>query len=180
MPQLSGPIWIARFPTSTDVSDLSPTFALSVAEFLQALRAAGAGVSIAATLRPPERAYLMHHAWRIGREQADAATVPAMAGVDIDWVHRDRQGRPNATASRAAALGMVGQYGIVFRPALTSRHTEGRAIDMTISNFLGRTVRDAEGDEVRLRTAADLHSVGASYGVHKLASDPPHWSDDGH
>jgi hypothetical protein len=29
-------------------------------------------------------------------------------------------------------------------------------------------------------TSANLHAVGASYGVHKLASDPPHWSTDGH
>ncbi|MDB5964086.1 MAG: hypothetical protein JWQ72_586 [Polaromonas sp.] len=25
-----------------------------------------------------------------------------------------------------------------------------------------------------------LHGVGASYGVFKLVSDPPHWSDNGH
>jgi len=25
-----------------------------------------------------------------------------------------------------------------------------------------------------------LHGVGAGYGVHKIVSDPPHWSDDGH
>ena len=26
---------------------------------------------------------------------------------------------------------------------------------------------------------AQLQTVGAGYGVHKLATDPPHWSDDG-
>ena len=25
-----------------------------------------------------------------------------------------------------------------------------------------------------------LNAVGATYGVNKLVSDPPHWSDDGH
>jgi hypothetical protein len=27
---------------------------------------------------------------------------------------------------------------------------------------------------------AALQKVGASYNVHKLPSDPPHWSSDGH
>lgn len=180
MPQLSGPIWVNRFPTSTSVGDLSATFATAVGDFIASLRAGGAGISIAATLRPPERAYLMHVAWRIGREQLDAEDAPAMAGVDIDWVHRDRRGRADATASRAAALGMVGLYGIVHRPALSSRHTEGRAIDMTISNFSGRNFADADGDATAVRSAADLHALGATFGVHKLVSDPPHWSDDGH
>jgi hypothetical protein len=104
MPQLSGPIWVQRFPTSDSVSDLAPAFATAVGNFIGSLRAGGAGISIAATLRPPERAYLMHYAGRVGRDSLDAEDVPAMAGVDIDWVHRDRRGRPDATASRSAAL----------------------------------------------------------------------------
>lgn len=180
MPQLSGPIWVNRFPTSTAVSDLAPAFATAVGNFIDSLRAGGAGISIAATLRPPERAYLMHVAWRIARESLAAEDAPTMAGVDIDWVHRDRRGRADATASRSAALGMVGLYGIVHRPALSSRHTEGRAIDMTISNYSGKTFADGEGTATRVRTAAELHALGDSFGVIKLVSDPPHWSDDGH
>jgi len=180
MPQLSGPIWVQRFPTSADVSDLSASFATSVGNFIASLRAGGAGLSIAATLRPPERAYLMHYAWRIGRDSLDAEDVPAMAGVDIDWVHRDRRGRADATASQSAALGMVGLFGIVYRPALSSRHTEGRAIDMTISNYTSKTFNDADSDATVVRTAGELHALGATFGVIKLASDPPHWSDDGH
>ncbi|WP_284618397.1 hypothetical protein [Aquabacterium humicola] len=175
----SGPVWIGRFQTSTRIDDLTPAFSSAVSDFVGALRAGGAGIRIAATLRPPERAYLMHYAWRVGREQMDAADVPAMAGVDIEWVHRDRRGRADATASRSAALGMVGLYGIVYRPALSSRHTQGRAIDMTISNYSGKTFSDAEGTPTRVRTAAELHELGGSFGVIKLASDPPHWSDDG-
>lgn len=180
MPQLSGPGWVQRFPTSTSVSDLTAAFATAVNNFIGSLEAGRASVSIAATLRPPERAYLMHYAWRIGRESMDAEDVPAMAGVDIDWVHRDRRGRADATASRSAALGMVGLYGIVYRPALSSRHTEGRAIDMSIGNYSGKDFNDADGDATRVRTASDLHALGAGFGVIKLASDPPHWSDDGH
>ena len=56
---------------------------------------------------------------------------------------------------------------------------------MTI-NWAGTIkVRDASGNEVRLSspssgTNTTLHGVGASYGVFKLVSDPPHWSDNGH
>ena len=180
MPQLSGPIWVQRFPTSRSTADLTRAFGAAVDNFIGALRAGGAGISIAATLRPPERAYLMHYAWRVGRGQVDADDVPAMAGVDIDWVHRDRRGRPSTTGSRNAALGMAGLYGIVYAPALSSRHTEGRAIDMSISGYAGKTFSDAEGTATRVRNAAELHALGATFGVIKLASDPPHWSDDGH
>lgn len=87
---------------------------------------------------------------------------------------------PIATASRSAALGMAGLYGIVYAPALTSRHTEGRAIDMTISGHANKTFSDADGTATRLRTAADLYVLGATFGVIKLVDDKPHWSDDGH
>jgi hypothetical protein len=47
--------------------------------------------------------------------------------------------------------------------------------------------RDASGKIVTIettpRTGADnkrLHAVGATYGVIKLVSDRPHWSDTGH
>lgn len=75
---------------------------------------------------------------------------------------------------------MVDGYRIVFRPSLTSRHTEGRAIDMNIAGAIGRTIVDATGRERTVGSSADLHEIGRSYGVIKLATDPPHWSDDGH
>ena len=103
-----------------------------------------------------------------------------MAGVAIDWVHRDARGNVNLAASRAAASAMVISYQIVFRPALNSNHTRGLAIDMSISNYLNKNVNNAGGTAVLIRTAANLHALGATYGVHKLASDPPHWSSDGH
>ena len=59
----------------------------------------------------------MHYSYRIARENMDPATVPAMAGVDINWVHRDARGAVNLAASRAAASAMVGGYQIVFSPA---------------------------------------------------------------
>jgi hypothetical protein len=75
---------------------------------------------------------------------------------------------------------MAGLYGIVYAPALTSRHTEGRAIDMTISGYANKTFDDADGTATRVRTASDLYALGATFGVIKLVADKPHWSDDGH
>jgi hypothetical protein len=184
---LSGPEWVNQYPTSSRIEDLNGSFRSNVQRFVAALRAAGATVTIAATLRPPERAYLMHYAYAIARQGMDPNTVPPMYGVDIEWVHHDAQGRPNILASQAAANEMVQGFGIVFQPALTSRHTEGRAIDMDITWSRNLTIRDGSGAQVTItsqpRTGAgnaDLQRVGASFGVYKLATDPPHWSSDGH
>ena len=174
MAELSGPAWVSRFPTSTSTADLVPAFRTAVDTFIAALEAGGASVSISATLRPPERAYLMHYAWKIGHQNFNAANVPAMDGVDIQWAHA------TAGASKVAANQMVSGYGIVFAPALTSRHSEGRAIDMTITSYVGKTFANAAGQATVVSSAAQLHALGAGYGVRKLASDPPHWSDDGH
>src|SRR5262249_49770666 len=146
-------------------------------------RHAGVHVAISATLRPPERAYLMHYAFRIAREHFDPGQVPAQTGVDIQWLHTNAQGKPDLAASRKAAEEMVRGYGIVYRPALHSRHTQGLAIDMDISWSGTLVIRDRDGHDVTItstpRTGAGnaaLHGVGASYDVHKLVSDRPHWS----
>lgn len=183
---LSGPAWVGRFPTGTSVNDLAPAFRANVTRYLGALRAAGANVEINATLRPPQRAYLMHYSWRIAREQLDPGTVPAMAGVDIQWLHRTPQNQPDLAASRQAAEQMVRGFELVVRPALQSRHTQGLAIDMDISWQGTLVIRNASGQDVTVDTAprtgsnARLGAVGATYGVIKLATDPPHWSSDGH
>ncbi|CAM3813133.1 hypothetical protein [Paracidovorax anthurii] len=180
MAELSGSAWVAQFPTSTQTSALAAGFRTKTESFIAALEAAGASVSISATLRPPERAYLMHYAWKIAREKLDVRHVPAMEGVDIDWVHRTVTQTVDAGASRVAANQMVAGYGIVYAPALTSRHSEGRAIDMAITEYSGKTFDDASGKKTLVKSRAELHALGATFGVHKLVSDPPHWSDDGH
>ena len=121
----------------------------------------------------------MHYAFRISNEKSDPASVPAMAGVNIDWVHRRANGDVDLTKSRSASAAMVTGYDIVFRPALASNHTLGLAVDMTIGAYSGKQVSDASGAAKTLRNASDLHALGATYGVHKLLSDPPHWSSDG-
>lgn len=183
---LSSSDWVGKFPTSVDLDDLAAPFKDNAKAFIAAMLAAGASIKISATYRPRERAYLMYYAFRIAREGMDPTTVPPMSGVDIDWVHRDAKGKINIAASRNAAEDMVNGYDIVYRPALRSNHTRRLAVDMTISwdgtlavkNKRGRVVQIAGTPKSGLNH--DLIVVGASYGVLKLISDPPHWSSDGH
>jgi hypothetical protein len=183
----SGASWVSKFPTSTSLDDLSEPFRIKGKAFISALRAASASVQIADTLRPPQRAYLMHFSFAIARENADPNTVPAMAGVDIQWAHTNGTGAVDLVASKAGAEEMVRGYGIVFKPALTSRHTEGNAVDMDITWQGNLAIAKPDGTSQTIlstpRTGAgnsDLQSVGKLYGVIKLLSDPPHWSSDGH
>jgi peptidoglycan hydrolase-like protein with peptidoglycan-binding domain len=184
--KLSGAHWVDQFPTSRTIGSLVEPFRGNTARFLAALQNTDASVSIAATRRPPERAYLMHYAWRIANEGLSPTAAPPYPGVDIQWVHIDSKGIVNSAASRAAAAEMVSKYGLKYKPSLTSRHAEGRAVDMTIAWLGNLTIADGRGAVKTItstpRTGADnrdLWAVGASYGVTKLVGDPPHWSDDG-
>lgn len=184
----SGPSWVRQFPGSASPEDCLEPFRSNLKAFLAALTDAGAQVDIAATYRPPERAYLMHWSWRIARNLVDPRAVPAMSGVDIDWVHRTDSGDADIPKSRSVASQMVSLYGIVAQPALASRHTERRAVDMDISWTGSLPIRNADGTASQIATEPrsgmneDLIGVGQSYGVIKaqFAGDPPHWSEDGH
>jgi len=183
----SGEQWVSHFPTSTNVSDLVEPFRGNVSRFIASLRSAHANVTIAATLRPPERAYLMHFAFAIAREKEDPRKVPPMKNVNIQWTHLKADGTPDLAASRAGAEEMVKSYEIAYRPAQRSRHTEGRAIDMTIIWHNDLVIEKGNGAKTTISSLprngagnTELHHLGMSYGVIKLASDPPHWSSDGH
>ncbi|HTW57150.1 MAG TPA: hypothetical protein VMD99_03355 [Terriglobales bacterium] len=183
----SGPQWVGRFPNSNRIDDLVDPFRSNARKFVAALKTAGATVSINATLRPKERAYLMHWSFCIAREDCDPETVPAMPGVNIEWIHTDTSGNKQMDASKRAAEQMVEGYDIAFRPVLVSRHTQGLAIDMDISwTSAAITIKDAAGNNVAINAGAkdgsnpQLHDVGRTYGVIKLIADPPHWSSDGH
>jgi D-alanyl-D-alanine dipeptidase len=158
MSELSGAQWCGCFPTSTSLDDLTDKFEMRVCRFIAALREGGATVTISATYRPPERAYLMHFCCMIADSGQDPAAIPSMTGVDIDWTHDG-----DIEAARLAARQMKAVYNIRYPAALVSRHTQRRAIDMTITN-----------------APNDVVALGASFGVIKLKTDPPHWSDDGH
>lgn len=178
--QLSGAHWVRFFPGSISIADLASPFRQRVQAFEQALRVAGARMVIAATYRPPQRAYLMHYAARISRGEIAPQNVPSYAGVAIDWVHYTNAG------SVQAARDMVNAYGIGTNPvALTSRHTQGYAIDWEITWQGTLNVKNAQGRIVSIGTPRTsyqnsvLWQVGATYGVIHLRYDPPHWSIDG-
>lgn len=181
---LSGAHWVSFFPTSRSLDDLAAPFRDGAKGFVQALRNAGADLTLSATFRPPQRAYLMHFAWRIAKQKLDPAEIPTMTGVPIEWRH------PTLAKSQAAARAMVAAYGISSGlkepPSLKSRHTEGLAIDMTISWSGPLNIRRNDGRTESIDTAprngsnSRLVSLGKGYGVIKLLSDPPHWSNDGH
>lgn len=183
--ELSGLSWVERFPGSTSLADLDPEFSNGLRNFIDAIKAAGGKVSIAATYRPPERAYLMHWCWRLNKGQVKAADIPPRTGVIIEWDHGDEE------KSRRAASAMVSAYGmdtLKVAPALSSRHTEGKAIDMSITWSGKLIIKDASGSDVKIDTTprtgmnSKLHEVGKTYGVIKFwqgEKDKPHWSTDG-
>jgi hypothetical protein len=63
-------------------------------------------------------------------------------------------------------------YGIVFKPVLSSRHTEGKAVDMDVAWQNDMAVAKGDGSQQTISSAP--------YGVVKLVSDPRHWFSDGH
>jgi hypothetical protein len=181
----SGPAWCELFATSSAIEDLAEPFRSSVQAFLAACNRAPIAIHIAATRRPAERAYLMHWAWRIAAEAANPLDIPKMDGVDIAWAHYDKARYFDYHASRGAAQEMVRGYGIAYRPSLTSNHILGRAIDMRLSWDGAVAVEAKDGVFHRLgicKLPVDeaLIAVAATYGVKKLRSDAPHWSEDGH
>ena len=181
MSEPSGPQWCPRFPTSTSLDDLLPDFGDACRAFISAMKRGGAMVSVAATYRPPERAYLMHWCCMIGGSGQDPASVPPMAGVNIDWTCGHNLGQ-----AKSAAQAMMTGYDIQFPAALVSRHTQRRAVDMTISWNGTLAITDFDGNAHSIASGprdgsnSELIAVGKSFGVIKLVSDPPHWSDDGH
>lgn len=117
------------------------------------------------------------------------------ANFDIEWDHGDLE------KSKQAARAMQAGYSTVFPPAYPSKHTARLAVDMWIT-WVGTpvekptphfeiTIKNAKDESVIVTTKIQnvdhdtasrnqiLQAVGESYGVEKLASDKPHWSDDG-
>lgn len=187
--KLSGPDWVRQFPGSRSLDDLAGPFKSAAKAFVTALLDSGCSVTISSTLRPPERAYLMHFSTAIARNVMLPQNVPANSKVNIEWVHRTG-GQIDLPKSRSAAVQMVQAYGIDPTsplPALASRHTEGNAVDMSISWSGVLSIRDAKGKAVQIADSPrnglnpKLHKVGATYKVIKAQfQDDPHWSNDGH
>ncbi|WP_436876521.1 peptidoglycan-binding domain-containing protein [Siccibacter turicensis] len=191
MKQCSGPYWITTYPGSKSVNTLAPSFRYGVENFLAALEHAGAQIIISATLRPPERAWLMHWSWKLFHRQVSPFDIPVHNNINIEWLHRNRNNEVDIERTREAARQMVYAYGmqnLCVAPALHSRHTEGKAIDMTISWLGNLMLKGSKGNTVCISSLpqdgmnAELHAIGAEYGVikyHGGSHDKPHWSSDG-
>lgn len=187
--KLSGPEWVRQFPGSRSLDDLVDPFRVAAKAFVAALLDSGCSVTISSTLRPPERAYLMRFSTAIARNVVMPEAVPAHRSVNIEWVHRTG-GQIDHPKSRSAAVQMMQGFGIDPSsplPATASRHTEGNAVDMSISWNGVLSIQDARGRVVQIPSSphsglnAQLHEVGATYQVIKaLFQDDPHWSNDGH
>lgn len=94
--------------------------------------------------------------------------------------------RCDFTGAVQAAADMFGGYNIVDRPARQSKHNRGTAVDMNITWSGNLIIANKDRSIITITSSprngnnTDLHLIGATYGVIKLVSDPPHWSDDGH
>jgi len=183
--ELSGAHWTRRFSGSRDTRDLTGTFRYAVEDFIAAMKAAGIRVSINATYRPIKRSYLMHWCWRIVNDGVDTATIPPMAGLEIEWSHATASASVRAARDMVAALSL---RRLRTRPALRSQHNLGLAIDMSISWRGMVSIKNAAGKVVQIQTGPrsgmnrKLIEVGATYGVKKYdgsGRDVPHWSNNG-
>jgi hypothetical protein len=196
--ELSGPSWAGRFLDSRLVGALSGTFRKDVSAFVAAMRHAGVKVRPISTLRPTERAFLMHYSWLVANRKLSPLKVPHFHAdrhhkpVSICWVHLGAHGanlRASVTAARklAAALGVASMHAA---PPLTSLRTEGLAIVMSTAWTSRKiTITNAAGQAVTIRSTPHnglnkgLIAVGATYGVihflnPKRAMDD--WSVNGH
>ena len=191
---LSGAHWRKKaddngWTNSVSVESLSPDFKPKVKAFMKALTNAGADYAVSSTRRHEVRAWLMHHAWEIW--QGSPAPSHDPHGTGIVWDHG------NVDATREAARQMKEAFKMDHSAETTSLHISGDAIDWTITWTGDLMIAKQDGTRVKItstprhggkkladgtkeRGNLDLHAVGASYGVHKLLEDPPHWSATGH
>lgn len=185
----SGIYWVfwanENAENSKSLNDLQSPFKENVTEFINALKSAGASVTIRTTRRSAKRAYLYHWSWLIGMGKIKPSEAEPEVGVNINWdLGNDRD-------SEHAALEMVHAFGLAVPPhsfvvpSLRSNHIIGKAIDMDI--FWTGSINIAKRDGTILNVSytdnvkdnPQLHAIGESYSVYKLDTDEPHWSYDG-
>ncbi|KWK83877.1 hypothetical protein WM16_31625 [Burkholderia ubonensis] len=185
--ELSGRKWCEKYPGSKSVDSLNADFKAKVSAFFAVLKEAKIHYAVNAAFRPNERSYMMYHAFQIAKKKESPDKVAPWPGVNIDWVHRKPDGSMDLDASIKAAKEMCAGFGIkvddpkqrVGRPK-SSRHNFGGAVDINISGYANKKVKNADGHEVELKSFKDLVSLGASYGVHYFPAERMHWSDTGH
>lgn len=189
----SGVEWVKKFPDNARFEDLREPFKSNVKLFLAALKEAGVSVRINSVIRPPQRSYLMYYASRIVSGKSNPMRIPRFKDykqaanaedVNIDWTCGG-----NIRLARANAQKMKAAYGIgdaVAEP-FSSNHNKGLAIDMTLSPWfgIGKTVKNASGQPVVIKSKRDMIEVGKTYKVFhwdikpRTYADNPHWSVTG-
>lgn len=189
----SGVEWVKKFPDNARFEDLREPFKSNVKLFLAALKEAGISVRINSVIRPPQRSYLMYYTARIVSGESNPMQIPRFKDykqaanaedVNIDWTCGG-----NIRLARANAQKMKAAYGIgdtVAEP-FSSNHNKGLAIDMTLSPWfgIGKTVKNASGQPVVIKSKRDMIEVGKTYKVFhwdikpRTRADNPHWSVTG-
>src|SRR5882762_886552 len=76
---LSAKVWVSLFPGLKTLEALTSPFKELATAFINAMQDAAVNVKISATLRPPQRAFLMHFSFLIAKGQQDPRTVPPKA-----------------------------------------------------------------------------------------------------
>jgi len=185
----SGSYWVtwanSNAKNSDKIDDLDADFRSKVKDFIAALEAAGATVTVEATKRSEKRAYLFHWSWKIQQGKCKPSDPTTMAGVDIQWDHGSDADSKKGAKEMVDGFALAVPPASTVAPALTSTHISGKGIDMKIKWTGTLKVKNKTGVEISIPWNANanantlLHQVGATYGVKKLTSDAPHWSHNG-
>ncbi len=177
----------------------SRSFAERVESLLRQLREQGAEVYLNSTVRARERGYLMWGAFELSRAQSEGEVAERVAKlrsansqwrlfVPIQWLHPD-----GWRATREAAREMADSYEVVYaseQGARASSHYTGEAVDLVAVGLpRGVGLRGVDGAERRFDLSAPgqtrdlsltpelIDWVERHFGLRKLVSDYPHWSD---
>ncbi|MBJ9702335.1 hypothetical protein [Acinetobacter calcoaceticus] len=175
--KFSGVDWCSLFLQSNSLSDLAEPFRTNATKFINGMKNAGISVVINTTWRPTERSYLMYYSTAIARGEIAVDKVLPFPGLNIDWTHKG-----NKTEAVKAAKAMYKKYGIGTNPVGkpgSSNHNRKKAVDMRISNYVGKVVV-IDGESTKITSWATLTRLGKKHGVIWYGSkDAPHWSHTG-
>jgi hypothetical protein len=177
----------------------SPDLERRIRSLVEQLRAQGAEVYVNSTVRSPERGYLMWGAFVLSRAESQRdleATAERLDRANREWgleVSITWRAPGDWRATRESAREMADTYQVVFateRGARASSHYGGRAVDLVALDLPRRVVLqapdgarqafDLSGNHETLDlslTPALIEWVEAHFGLEKLRSDYPHWSD---
>ncbi|HHO53578.1 MAG TPA: hypothetical protein ENK18_22575 [Deltaproteobacteria bacterium] len=204
--EILGPNWTMRYRSPTDPPEMYATlvelrpessFPSRVAALVSQIEQQGGEVYLTSFLRYRERGYLMWGAHEL-RSCESAACVTATikkleeakswAPVPITWSHPD-----GWEQTREAARRMADAFDVVYateRGARTSKHYDGVAVDfvaMDLPRSLELYAPDGAHQVFDLSapeqtrdlslTPELIEWVEAHFGMSKLRSDYPHWTD---